>query len=152
LLDSDFASGLAAYARAVAERYPWALDYTPVNEPLTTARFSCLYGLWYPHRADYPAFARALVNQCRGIVLVMQSIRDVNPHARLIQTEDMGRTYSTLRLAYQAEFENEQRWLSNDLLCERVNRDHPLYERLIGSGIRQEELEFFSRMPRLPTS
>jgi dTDP-4-dehydrorhamnose reductase len=64
----------------------------------------------------------------------------------------MGRTYSTLRLAYQAEFENEQRWLSNDLLCERVNRDHPLYERLIGSGIRQEELEFFSRMPRLPTS
>jgi dTDP-4-dehydrorhamnose reductase len=44
LLDSSFPERLAAYARAVAERYPWVDGYTPVNEPLTTARFSALYG------------------------------------------------------------------------------------------------------------
>ena len=31
-------------------------DWTPVNEPLTTARFSALYGLWYPHARDDRAF------------------------------------------------------------------------------------------------
>lgn len=42
LLDEGFASGLASFAREVAERYPWVRRYTPVNEPLTTARFSAL--------------------------------------------------------------------------------------------------------------
>jgi dTDP-4-dehydrorhamnose reductase len=46
LLDPRFPERLAAYARAVAERYPWVDAYTPVNEPLTTARFSALYGHW----------------------------------------------------------------------------------------------------------
>ena len=40
----DFAAKLAGFAAAVAERYPWLEFYTPVNEPLTTARFSGLYG------------------------------------------------------------------------------------------------------------
>ena len=51
LLDPGFAEGLAAFAGAVAKRYPWVDDWTPVNEPLTTARFSALYGHWYPHRS-----------------------------------------------------------------------------------------------------
>ena len=46
LLDPAFASGLAQFAGAVAARYPWLEYYTQVNEPLTTARFSALYGLW----------------------------------------------------------------------------------------------------------
>ena len=40
-----FERELPRYARRVAERYPWILDYTPVNEPLTTARFAGMYGL-----------------------------------------------------------------------------------------------------------
>ena len=37
LLDPSFAGGLARFARAAAERYPWVRDWTPVNEPLTLA-------------------------------------------------------------------------------------------------------------------
>ena len=44
LIEPSFAEGLAQFAGAVAERYPWVEYYTPVNEPLTTARFSGLYG------------------------------------------------------------------------------------------------------------
>ncbi|MET0375841.1 MAG: dTDP-4-dehydrorhamnose reductase, partial [Rhizorhabdus sp.] len=40
LLDHAFATGLADYAGAAAARYPWLEEWTPVNEPLTTARFS----------------------------------------------------------------------------------------------------------------
>ena len=43
---------LAQHAENVARRYPWLEMFTPVNEPLTTARFSGLYGHWYPHRHD----------------------------------------------------------------------------------------------------
>ena len=52
LVDPAFPTKLAAHARAVAERYPWVTDWTPVNEPFTTARFSGLYGHWYPHGRD----------------------------------------------------------------------------------------------------
>ncbi|HEX9918834.1 MAG TPA: family 1 glycosylhydrolase, partial [Pyrinomonadaceae bacterium] len=61
LVDPAFPEKLAEYARAVAARYPWVDAYTPVNEPLTTARFSGLYGHWYPHGKDYPTFTRCLL-------------------------------------------------------------------------------------------
>jgi dTDP-4-dehydrorhamnose reductase len=140
LVDPSFATGLAEYARAVAERYPWIEAYTPVNEPLTTARFSGLYGLWYPHGRDDATFARALVNQSRAVVLAMQAIREVNPRAVLIQTEDLGRTYGTPALAPMVAFYNHRRWLSLDLLCGRVTPQHPLYDALLEWGIGAEEL------------
>jgi dTDP-4-dehydrorhamnose reductase len=63
----DFAAKVAAFAARVAERYPWLELYTPVNEPLTTARFSGLYGHWYPHARDHGAFLRMLVNQVDAV-------------------------------------------------------------------------------------
>ncbi len=90
LVDPEFPAKLAQYASAVAQRYPWVDAYTPVNEPLTTARFSGLYGHWYPHGQDDRTFVRALLNQCRGTVLAMRAIRSVNSGAVLIQTDDLG--------------------------------------------------------------
>jgi dTDP-4-dehydrorhamnose reductase len=141
LVDPTFPEELARFARAVAIRYPWIDDYTPVNEPLTTARFSALYGHWYPHARDGLVFARALLTQCRAIQQAMRAIREVNPRARLIQTEDLGKTFSTRALAYQAEFENERRWLTFDLLCGRVKRDHHMWGYFKWLGVREEELE-----------
>src|SRR5436190_2579439 len=117
LLDANFAAGLADFAGRVARRYPEVECYTPVNEPLTTARFSALYGHWYPHLRDDRAFMRALINECLAISAAMKAVRRVNPDARLVQTEDIGKTFSTPPLAYQAAFENERRWLGFDLLC-----------------------------------
>src|SRR5690606_9590450 len=130
LLDPQFPALLARYAGAVARRYPWVDTYTPVNEPLTTARFSGLYGLWYPHQRDDAAFCRMLVQQCRATQLALREIRRVNSAARLLHTEDLGATLSTPSLLYQAEFENERRFLSHDLLCGRVRRGHPLHDYL----------------------
>src|SRR5215216_15633 len=143
LLDRQFPEKLAAYAAAVAERYPWIEDYTPVNEPLTTARFSGLYGFWYPHGRADNIFARALVNQCRAIAEAMKAIRKHQPHARLIQTEDLGKTHSTKTLAYQATFDNERRWLPLDLLCGRVSEEHPMHAYLIKGGVHPSELDWF---------
>lgn len=150
LLDPAFAAGLAAFAAAFARRYPWVEDYTPINEPLTTARFSGLYGHWYPHAHDGLSFARALCNQCRAVVQAMRAVRAVNPAARLVQTEDICRVFSTPRLAYQADFENQRRWLSLDLLCGRVYPRHPLWRYLRYVGLPARELAFFRDNPCPP--
>jgi dTDP-4-dehydrorhamnose reductase len=150
LTDPKFPEKFCAYARAAAERYPWIENYTPVNEPLTTARFSGLYGHWYPHGKSDKTFVRALLHQCRATILAMRAIREVNPAARLIQTEDLGKTFSTPRMAYQARFDNERRWLTFDLLCGLVDDRHPLTNYFCDSGIAQPELEWFLENPCPP--
>jgi dTDP-4-dehydrorhamnose reductase len=149
LLHASFAPGLAAYARAVAERYPWVRYYTPVNEPLTTARFSALYGHWYPHCRDDRSFVTALLNECRATVLAIEAIRRIRPDAALVQTEDAGATRSTPALADQAAFENERRWLSLDLLAGRVTRAHPLREYLCRI-VPEREIEWLEDHPAVP--
>ena len=144
LLDPAFPEKLADYAARVARRYPWIDTWTPINEPLTTARFSCLYGHWYPHERSADAMLRALVNECRGTALAMEAIRSVIPDARLMVTEDLGKTFSTDRLAYQAEHENHRRWLSLDLLSGRVVQGHPYFDTLIGAGVGEAALACLS--------
>lgn len=142
LLDPSFPERCAEYAAAVAARYPWLQDYTPVNEPLTTARFSALYGHWYPHRRDDRSFVTALLLELRATVRAMARIREINPAARLIQTEDAGRTYGTPRLAEQAEFENHRRWLTFDFLTGRVSEAHPLWHWLVRCGASRADLHW----------
>jgi dTDP-4-dehydrorhamnose reductase len=150
LLDENFPTLFARYAKAVACRYPWINAYTPINEPLTTARFSALYGHWYPHRCDDRSFVRALVNQCRATVLAMREIRRVNPAAQLIQTDDIGCTSSSPKLCYQAKFDNERRWLAWDLLCGKVDSEHAIWGYLRGAGASEAELLMFREQPCPP--
>ena len=154
LVDPRFPVLLSRYARMVAERYPWVTDYTPVNEPLTTARFSGLYGHWYPHGRSDSTFVRALLNQTWGIVLAMQAIREVTPSARLVQTEDVGACFGTRQTRRQAAFENHRRWLTWDLLTGRVDDTHPLrgYLEAHGASPRRTRSLLSSTRCRLTSS
>jgi dTDP-4-dehydrorhamnose reductase len=149
LLDEAFAPAFARFAAAAAQRYPWIEDWTPINEPLTTARFSALYGHWYPHRTDERSFWTALINQIEAVRLAMREIRAVNPTARLIQTEDLGRTYATRAVAHQADFDNARRWMTWDLLSGRVTREHALWDRLEAFGFG-ERLRALADAPCAP--
>lgn len=150
LVDPAFVTGLAEYAGAVARRYPWIDHYTPVNEPLTTARFSGLYGLWYPHGRSDDLFLRALLVQCKAIVLSMQAIRRVNPDAKLVQTDDLGKTYSTPDMQQVAAFYNERRWLAWDLLCGIVDPSYRLWPYLTSTGIDPADILWFRDNPCPP--
>ena len=143
ILEDTFPQSLADYAFKVAEKFPWIQYYTPINEPLTTARFSGLYGIWHPHKKDDKSFVKILINECKGTIMAMQAIRKINPDARLIQTEDLGKTYSTAMLKYQADFENQRRWLSFDLICGKVTPVHPMWQYLIYAGADKEDLFYF---------
>ena len=150
LVDDSFARGLEVFARAVARRFPWVRRYTVVNEPLTTARFSGLYGHWFPHACDDRVFVRALLNQCHAIKAGMAAIRSVRPDAELIQTEDICETRADGAAAAQAQFYQLRRWLSLDLLCGRVAEPHPLWTYLRRWGASEAELAAFVEQPCHP--
>jgi dTDP-4-dehydrorhamnose reductase len=135
----------------VAERYPWLDAYTPVNEPNTTARFSGLYGLWYPHAMSRAHYLRALLNQLKGTVLSMRAIRRVQPEAQLIQTDDVGRIAGTLQLHDTWELLNLRQWLPFDLLCGRVNRAHPMFAYMGKAGIPERDVLWFEQNPCPPS-
>ena len=89
------------------------------------------------------SFAKMILNQVKAIVLAMHEIRKSNPIAKLVQTEDLSKTYSTSLLAYQAAFENERRWLTYDLLCGKVRPGHTMWNYFLKLGIREDQLTFF---------
>ena len=148
--DGSFENGLAAFASKVAAKFPGVEYYTPVNEPLTTARFCGMYGHWFPHGHTPLDFLKILLSECKATIVAMQAIRKINPAAKLIQTEDLGKTHSTPGLRYQADFENKRRWLSFDLLCGNVNEDHRLWDYLMWCGLKKENLVFFIENPCPP--
>ncbi|HEY0055472.1 MAG TPA: family 1 glycosylhydrolase [Pedobacter sp.] len=141
--DGSFESGLAEYAKKVAERYPWIEYYTPVNEPLTTARFCGLYGHWYPHKSSKYDFFKILLSECKATVMAMKAIREINPHAKLIQTDDLGKCHSTDSLKYQADLENERRWISYELLCGKLTPAKFMWNYMLEAGIGEDELYYF---------
>ena len=149
--DGSFEEGVANYAQLVAKKFPWLEYYTPINEPLTTARFCGLYGHWYPHEVNTLSFYKILLSELRATIMAMRAIREITPNAKLIQTEDLAKAYSTPLLKYQADLENHRRWISYDLLCGRVNKEHPFYHYLIKTvGLTETELEYFQENYCLP--
>ncbi len=150
LLDPEFAPKLASYAAEVAQRYPWIDAYSPVNEPHTTARFACRYGVWYPHHCCVESYLRALINQMKAIVLSMRAIRKIRADAQLIQTDDLGRIWSTPELAAASELFTERQWLPFDLLCGIVDRYHPFFQYLLDGGLSEHEIFWFAENPCPP--
>ncbi len=148
--DGSFEEGLAVYSRELIEKFPHLSHFTPVNEPLTTARFCGLYGHWFPHFKDDFSFYRILISECKATVLAMREIRKVNPQAKLIQTEDLSKCYSTPLLSYQAEFENNRRWLSYDLLAGRVDQQHFMWKYMVKAGIAASDILYFKDNPCEP--
>lgn len=150
LVDTNYPAELAAYASLVAQRYPFLDAYTPVNEPHTTARFSGMYGIWYPHHMERTSYLRALLLQMKGTVLSMEAVRRVRPDAKLVQTDDLGTVRSTGCLRHIAELMNERRWLPFDLLCGRVDRHHPMFGYMTESGISPKDILWFADHPCPP--
>lgn len=150
VLHPDFPAALARHAANVAQRYPWITMFTPVNEPMTTARLCGLYGHWHPHGRDEATCFRVVVSECLAIAAAMGEIRRFNPAATLIQTEDIGRVFATPALKYQADHENERRWLALDLLAGRVVRHHPFHQRLLDHGIDERHLDWLAENPCPP--
>jgi dTDP-4-dehydrorhamnose reductase len=153
LVDPAFPDLFAEYAAATARRFPWVKRWTPINEPLTTARFSTLYAAWYPNRFfDDAAFGRAIVNEARACALAMERIRDVVPDATFLLTEDLQSfTAADERVEAYVAHKRERMYLSCELLQGRIVDGHPMHDYLTErSGIEPAELARLARRPQPP--
>ena len=152
LVDDAFPELFADYAEATARRFPWIERWTPINEPLTTARFSTLYGVWYPKARDHRAFGRAMLHQARAILLGFERIRSVIPAARLMLTEDLqGFVAGDPGVSEYVAHKRERAYLSLDLLCGNVMPGHALWGYLTREcGLPARELDALRRLARPP--
>lgn len=143
LIDPTFPEQFAAYAGVVAAEFPWVRRWTPINEPLTTARFSTLYGVWYPNTIDdHAAFGNAIVNEALGMLLAMEAIRTHNPRAEFVITEDL-QSFTALDAGVEAFVAHKRRrmYLSIELVMGRVDASHELYAYLTKTcGVTPERL------------
>jgi dTDP-4-dehydrorhamnose reductase len=152
LLDPAFPLWFAEYAEATAQAFPWVKRWTPINEPLTTARFATLYGVWYPNMRDDRAFGRAMVNQTLALQAAMRRIRRTIPDAQFVLTEDLQRfTAADAGVEDYVAFMRDRVFLSAELVAGRVDDDHPLASFLIERcGVNPFELGVMVRDACVP--
>ena len=132
LVDPLFPELFARYAGAVARAFPWVRRWTPLNEPLTTARFATLYGHWYPNESSDAAFGHAITNEALAMQLGMAAIRKYVPRAEFVLTEDLQSigVRGDVRvpgLEAFAAHKRERRYLSIELVSGLVVPGHPMY-------------------------
>jgi len=152
LVDPDFPHLFAAYADAAVRAFSWVRRWTPINEPLTTARFATLYGHWYPNVRDDAAFGRAIVNQALAIQLAFERIRARIPRAELMITEDLqGFTAANAAAENDAAFFRERSYLSLELIMGRVVEGHPLWRYLTETaGVSSASLRAIAERAVIP--
>jgi beta-glucosidase/6-phospho-beta-glucosidase/beta-galactosidase len=146
-LDNAFANGhyaerVAAYGRAVAERYAGVFDYfTPLNEPVVNALYCGENGVWPPRFVGDDGFAKIIAALAKGIVLTQREIAAVNPAAKFVHV-DAGFRWANESPTRSREFLEERRFIAMDLVTGRVTPEHPLYDYLRDGGVTAADLEW----------
>ena len=134
------------YVRAFAERFPWVQFYTPVNEIYVCAKLSTLNGIWNECRHDDDnAFVTAIKHLCRANLLAIREISKVRPDAIFIQSESTEYFHaggSLPALMQRAQWENERRFLSWDLLLSHEPKPEML-DYLYENGMSHDEFAWF---------
>lgn len=143
-IDPRLPGRFTAFAAAFAERYPWVRHYTPVNEPLISARFSAQLGWWNERRTDDRSFVAAIDGAATCAVEGMAVIRARRPDAIFLQSDTCeGYEAAVPDASRQAQFLNELRFVGWDLTYGR--RPGPLVTAwLAANGMAEERLAWFA--------
>ena len=142
--DARLPSRFTTYVEAFAERYPWVRYYTPVNEPLISARFSAQLGWWNERRTDDASFVAAIDGAAACAVLAMKAIRARRADAVFIQSDTCeGYEPAVPEAREHAQFLNELRFLAWDLTYGR--RPGDLVTAWLGTnGLGEERLAWYA--------
>jgi len=133
-----------SFVEAFVERYPWVRYYTPVNEPLISARFSAQLGWWNERRTDDVSFVAAIDRSAACAVLGMAAIRARRPDAIFLQSDTCeGYAPADPGAQAQAQFLNELRFLGWDLTYGR-RPGESVTAWLAANGMGEERLAWFA--------
>ncbi len=150
--DPRYPGAVAEFAAAFAARYRGIVDHvTPLNEPLTTASFCGLRGVWPPALTGWPGWVTVTMSIVDGIRQTVAAVRAANPDAAIVHVE-ASTMYETRddALAEHTGLLAGIGHLPTDLLLGRVTAGHPLRPWLLEHGASAAALdEFTAEVPRL---
>lgn len=142
-LNTGYPERVAAYGRAVAERYRgvWT-DFTPLNEPIVNAEWCGQNGAWPPYLVGHDGFVTVLLALARGMVRTQQEIAAVQPEATFVHV-DAGFRYEGDTSPLARELLEERRFAALDLITGRVQADTILGRWLASHGVTAGDLAWF---------
>lgn len=148
--DISYPKYLCDYVGEFVRRYKHLVRYyTPVNEPMITAMLCGTGGVdlpyhWPPYLRGPEGFVALLKNLCKGAILTIRTIREIDPQAVIVYVEAT-MLYETKAdyLREEAKLRQDRTYLSWDLVTGRVNEAHPFYSRLLAHGLTEEEISWF---------
>ncbi|MFD0522347.1 family 1 glycosylhydrolase [Paractinoplanes durhamensis] len=146
--DPRYPAAIAAFASAFAARYRGVVDHlTPLNEPLTTASFCGLRGVWPPALTGWTGWTRVTVSIVEGIRQTIAGVRAANPDAVIVHVEAASMysssSSSPSSLAEHTALLAGIGHLPTDLLLGRVDAGHPLFPWLLANGASPDDLDRF---------
>lgn len=147
-----YPSAIADFAAEFAGRYAGRVTHvTPLNEPVTTASFCGLRGVWPPALHGWEGWTRVAVPIARGMAEATRAIRAAAPDTRIVHVEA-----ATLVAAAEPASRDEEEllraigWLPTDLLLGRVDPRHPMRRWLERNGADPEQLDALADAPEPP--
>ncbi|MDR6550949.1 family 1 glycosylhydrolase [Paenibacillus qinlingensis] len=146
-MNARYAELVARYAKAFAERYKGITKYyTPLNEPFVNAEWCGWSGTWPPYLKGLLGFSLMMNQLCKGIVLTVQSLREVMPDAVMVHVE-ASKKYVPADESFVEETKlwNELRFLMWELIQGRIGYGHPLYQWVLDHHISVQDLEWYER-------
>ena len=127
--DADYPDVVAKFAGEFAARYRGVVDHiTPLNEPLTTASFCGLRGVWPPALTGWMGWTTVTLGIVVGVSRSIAAIRAANPDAVIVHVEaaTIYQTAVTGLEDHVTELESLG-MLPTDLLLGRVDPSHEMY-------------------------
>ncbi|PZF86723.1 family 1 glycosylhydrolase [Jiangella anatolica] len=134
--DPGYVDAVAEFAGALAERYAGRIThFTPLNEPVTTASFCGLRGIWPPRMTGWDGWTAVAVPIAAGIARAAHAIRAAQPDARIVHVEAATHVRtSEPGLESQRRLLTDIGWLPTDLALGRVSGEHPMRDWLLRHG------------------
>jgi beta-glucosidase/6-phospho-beta-glucosidase/beta-galactosidase len=150
--DRGYAAAAAEYAGAVASRYRGVVGaYTPLNEPLVTASFCGLRGVWPPYLSGDDGWAHVAVAVAAGVQASVRAIRDGDPDAQIVHVEAIQAYYTAdPSLAGEVRVQEQRSELPTRLILGQVGPDDPMWAWLAGHGISETALRRLASEPARP--
>jgi beta-glucosidase len=140
--DPEYPDAVASFAGEFAARYRGVVDHiTPLNEPLTTASFCGLRGVWPPALTGWDGWTTVMLGIVTGISRTIAAVRAANPDAVIVHVEA-----ATLYQTVVTELEDHAIQLASlgmlptDLLLGRVDASHEMHDWLIENGATPAQL------------
>lgn len=140
--DEAYPAAVAHYAGTFARRYRSLVQhYTPLNEPIITARFCGRRGLWPPYLVGDHGWVRVTLGVAAGIQSSIEAIRREHDQAVIVHVEAARLVDGSDELAAQVQQEALRAFLPTDLVLGLVDRDHPLTGWLLANGAKKSEVD-----------